>query len=260
MFIDSHCHINYPEFSERLPVVLENMANAKVTHALCIGVDIPNFYQIKNLIESYDHLYGTVGVHPDFEDTLEPTVDYLVCEARHSKIVAIGETGLDYFQSVKKSSNNLDWQRERFRIHIRAAITVNKPLVIHVRDAADDTLTILMEEGASKVGGVIHCFTESYEFASKAMELGFYISFSGIVTFNNAKALQETCKLLPLDRILIETDSPFLAPHPHRGKVNEPAFVAQIAAFIANLREISVESLGEKTTTNFFNCFKLAVG
>jgi TatD DNase family protein len=258
MFIDSHCHINYAEFSHRLPAVLDNMAMAKVTHALCIGVDIPNFYQIKQLIEDHDHLYGSVGVHPDFEDTPEPTIEYLVQEAQHPKIIAIGETGLDYFQVEKKASTNLDWQRNRFRIHIRAAIAANKPLIVHVREAADDILVILKEEGAEKVGGVIHCFTESYEFATKVMELGFYVSFSGIVTFKSAKALQDTCRLLPLDRILIETDSPFLAPNPHRGKINEPAWVSHVGTFVADLKNISVEVLGAQTTSNFFNCFRLA--
>jgi len=258
MFIDSHCHINYSEFSHRFPAVLDNMAMAKVTHALCIGVDIPNFYQIKQLIESYDHLYGSVGVHPDFEDTPEPTIEYLVQEAQHPKIIAIGETGLDYFQVEKKVSTNLDWQRDRFRIHIRAAIAANKPLIIHVREAAEDTLAILKEEGAEKVGGVIHCFTETYEFATEVLKLGFYVSFSGIVTFKSAKALQDTCRLLPLDRILIETDSPFLAPNPHRGKINEPAWVSHVGAFVADLKNISVEVLGAQTSSNFFNCFRLA--
>jgi TatD DNase family protein len=257
MFIDSHCHLNYPEFSERMPAVLESMAQANVTHALCIGVDIPNFHQIKSLINTYDHLYGSVGVHPDFENTPEPTEEYLIEEAKHPKIIAIGETGLDYFQIEKKVSSNLEWQRERFRVHIRSAIATGKPLIIHVREAADDTLRILHEEGAEKAGGVIHCFTESLDFAKQAMDMGFYISFSGIVTFKNAKALQETCRQLPLDRILIETDSPFLAPNPYRGKVNEPAWVAHVGAFVADLRSISVEALGEATSNNFYRCFKL---
>lgn len=233
------------------------MALEKVTHALCIGVDIPNFYQIKELIERHDNLYGSVGVHPDFEDTPEPTIEYLVNEARHPKIIAIGETGLDYFPIEKKGSKNLNWQRERFRVHIRSAISTKKPLIVHTREAAADTLAILKEEGAEKVGGVIHCFTESLEFAEEVMKLGFYISFSGIITFKNSKKLQDTCRKLPIERILVETDSPFLAPNPYRGSVNEPAWVVHVGSFISQLRGLPLEAFGKITTNNFFNCFRM---
>jgi TatD DNase family protein len=257
MFIDSHCHLDFPEFQSRLPEVLANMATAKVSHALCVSVDIPDFPNVRKLAEDHAHLYASVGVHPDYEDTPEPSFEFLVSEANHPKIIAIGETGLDYYRMGDRSYESMGWQRERFRTHIRAAVASKKPLIIHTRSASKDTLQILKEEGADRIGGVMHCFTESTEVAIAAMEMGFYISFSGIVTFKSAKDLQETCKHIPLERMLIETDSPYLAPIPYRGKVNEPAWVAKVGEFIADLKGVSVDSLAEHTSSNFFQCFHI---
>jgi TatD DNase family protein len=257
MFIDSHCHLDFPEFQSRLPEVLANMATAKVSHALCVCVDIPDFPNVRKLAEDHAHLYASVGVHPDYEDTPEPSFEFLVSEANHPKIIAIGETGLDYYRMGDRSYESMGWQRERFRTHIRAAVASKKPLIIHTRSASKDTLQILKEEGADRIGGVMHCFTESTEVAIAAMEMGFYISFSGIVTFKSAKDLQETCKQVPLERMLIETDSPYLAPIPYRGKVNEPAWVVKVGEFIADLKGVSVDSLAEHTSSNFFQCFHI---
>ena len=257
MFIDSHCHLDFPEYQERLPEVLENMARAKVTHALCISVDIPDFPKVKRLAQSHPNLYASVGVHPDYEDTPEPTLEFLLEEAKDPKVIAIGETGLDYYRMGDRSYESMEWQRERFRTHIRASLAAKKPLIIHTRSASQDTLKIMKEEGAGEIGGVMHCFTESYEVAQAAIEMGFYISFSGIVTFKSAKDLQATCKALPIERILIETDSPYLAPVPHRGQTNEPAWVSHVAGFIAGLRGVSIESIAEHTTHNFYQCFQI---
>ena len=258
MFIDSHCHLDFPEFQTRLPEVLANMKAARVGHALCVSVDIPDFPNVLKLAQENPHLYASVGVHPDYEDTPEPSFEFLVDTARkHSKIVAIGETGLDYYRMGDRSYDSLEWQRNRFRTHIRAAIATKKPLIVHTRSASEDTIRILKEEGADQIGGVMHCFTESYEVAKAAMDMGFYISFSGIVTFKSAKDLQETCKRIPIERILIETDSPYLAPIPYRGKLNEPAWVAKVAEFVATLKGIPLEELGEKTSNNFFQCFHI---
>ncbi|QWD69225.1 TatD family hydrolase [Polynucleobacter sp. VK25] len=258
MFIDSHCHLDFPEFQSRLPEVLANMQEAKVTHALCVSVDLPDFPNVLKLAEEHPNLYASVGVHPDYEDTPEPTFEFLVeTAAKHSKIIAIGETGLDYYRMGDRSYDSMEWQRERFRTHIRASISSGKPLIIHTRSASEDTINILTEEGAQKIGGVMHCFTESYEVAKAAMEMGFYISFSGIVTFKSAKELQETCKQVPLDRMLIETDSPYLAPIPYRGKTNEPAWVSKVGQFVAELKGISVEELAITTSNNFYECFHI---
>jgi TatD DNase family protein len=258
MFIDSHCHLDFPEFQTRLPEVLANMKSANVSHALCVSVDIPDFPNVLKLAQEYPHLYASVGVHPDYEDTPEPSLDFLIDTAKkHSKIVAIGETGLDYYRMGDRSYESMEWQRKRFRTHIRAALATKKPLIIHTRSASEDTIKILKEEGADQIGGVMHCFTESLDVAQKAMDMGFYISFSGIVTFKSAKELQETCKQVPLDRMLIETDSPYLAPIPFRGKTNEPAWVAKVGEFIANLRGVSVEELASNTTSNFYQCFHI---
>jgi len=257
MFIDSHCHLDFPEYSERLPEVLANMAAAQVSHALCISVDLPDFPLVRQLAEAHPHLYASVGVHPDYENTPEPTVDFLVEAARHPKIIAIGETGLDYYRMADRAYADMEWQRTRFRTHIRAAIESGCPLIIHTRSASEDTIRILKEEGADRIGGVMHCFTESLEVAKEAMALGFYISFSGIVTFKSAKDLQETCRQVPLERMLIETDSPYLAPMPHRGKTNEPAWVFHVASYIAELKGVSVEVIAEHTTNNFFKCFQV---
>lgn len=257
MFIDSHCHLDFPEFQARLPEVLGNMELAKVSHALCVSVDLPDFPNVLKLAQDHPNLYASVGVHPDYEDTPEPTLEFLVETAlKHSKIVAIGETGLDYYRMGDRSYESMEWQRERFRTHIRASIATKKPLIIHTRSASDDTIKILKEEGAQQIGGVMHCFTESYEVAKAAMEMGFFISFSGIVTFKSAKELQETCKQVPLERMLIETDSPYLAPIPYRGKTNEPAWVSKVGEFIADLKGVPVEMLANQTSNNFYECFQ----
>jgi TatD DNase family protein len=258
MFIDSHCHLDFPEFQSRLPEVLANMQAAKVSNALCVSVDLPDFPNVLKLAEEHPHLYASVGVHPDYEDTPEPSFDFLVETAlKHPKIIAIGETGLDYYRMGERSYESMEWQRQRFRIHIRAAIASQRPLIIHTRSASEDTIRILKEESADQIGGVMHCFTESLAVAKEAMNLGFYISFSGIVTFKSAKDLQETCKEVPLDRMLIETDSPYLAPNPYRGKINEPAWVAKVGEFIANLKGVPIEVLAKETTNNFFQCFHI---
>jgi len=234
------------------------MQQAKVSHALCVSVDLPDFPNVLKLALDHANLYASVGVHPDYEDTPEPSFDFLVETARqHPKIVAIGETGLDYYRMGDRSYESMEWQRERFRTHIRAAIASKKPLIIHTRSASEDTIKILKEEGAHTIGGVMHCFTESYEVAKAAMDMGFYISFSGIVTFKSAKDLQDTCKKVPLDRMLIETDSPYLAPIPFRGKTNEPAWVSKVGEFVADLKNVSIEALAMHTSNNFYQCFQI---
>jgi TatD DNase family protein len=258
MFIDSHCHLDFPEFQSRLPEVLANMESAKVSNALCVSVDLPDFPKVLKLAQDHPHLYASVGVHPDYEDTPEPTLEFLVETAqKHPKIVAIGETGLDYYRMGDRSYESMEWQRERFRTHIRASIASKKPLIIHTRSASEDTIKILKEEGAERIGGVMHCFTESLEMAKLAMQMGFFISFSGIVTFKSAQDLQETCRQVPLERLLIETDSPYLAPIPYRGKINEPAWVAKVGEFIANLKGIEIEHLAATTSSNFYECFQI---
>ncbi len=254
MLVDSHCHLNFPELAANLPAVKQSMIENQVGHALCISVTLPDFPQVLALAEANDNFYATVGVHPDYEDIEEPAVEQLVALANHSKVIGIGETGLDYF----RLTGDLEWQRTRFRTHIRAAIQSSKPLVIHTRNAAEDTLRIMREENAHLVGGVMHCFTESLEVALQAIELGFYISFSGIVTFKNAAAIKEVAKQIPLNRILVETDSPYLAPIPYRGKINQPSYVKFVAEEIATLRGISFEEVCVATTDNFFTLFKHA--
>lgn len=257
MYIDSHCHINFPDLAVRMPEILAKMAENRVTHALCVSVDLPDFPQVLALADAYPHIFASVGVHPDYEDTPEPTVADLVRLADHPKIIAIGETGLDYF----RLTGDLEWQRERFRTHIKASRITGKPLIIHTRAASADTIRIMQEEGAGSsaggAAGVMHCFTESLEVAEAAIEMGFYISFSGIVTFKSAKDLQAVAKALPLERILIETDSPYLAPVPHRGKVNEPGFVCHVADYLATLKGVPLAQVAQQTTDNFFNLFKV---
>lgn len=258
MYIDSHCHINFPELSARMPEILGKMADNQVTHALCVSVNLPEFPQVLELAEKYPQIYASIGVHPDYEDTPEPSVEDLVRMAEHPKIIAIGETGLDYY----RLEGDLEWQRERFRTHIRASRATGKPLIIHTRSASEDTIRIMREEGAGTdaggAGGVMHCFTESLEVAQAAMEMGFYISFSGIVTFRSARDLQAVALAVPLERMLIETDSPYLAPVPHRGKVNEPALVRHVAEFLANLKGLPLERVAQQTTENFFKLFRHA--
>lgn len=255
MFIDSHCHIDFPELADRLPAILQKMQDNQVTHALCVSVTLAEFPQVLALAEKHDNIYASVGVHPDYEDTDEPSVEQLVKLADHPRIVAIGETGLDYY----RLTGNLEWQRERFRVHIRASRETRKPLIIHTRSASEDTIRLMKEEGAGiadgGVAGVMHCFTESLEVAQAAMALGFYISFSGIVTFKSAKELQAVARAVPLERMLIETDSPYLAPVPMRGKTNEPGFVRHVAEYLADLKGVPVATLAEATSQNFRDLF-----
>ena len=255
MLVDSHCHIDFPDLAERLPELLSRMQTNGVGCAVCIGVNLENFPRVIALAEAHPQLYATVGVHPEYTDTEEPDLARLSQLADHPKIIAIGETGLDYYWQKDRP----EWQRERFRTHIRAAIACNKPLVIHTRESADDTLRLLEEEDAQAVGGVMHCFTENWEIAQRALDLGFYISFSGIVTFKNALIIKEVAQKTPLDRILLETDSPYLAPVPYRGKQNQPAYVLHVAEEIARLRGISLEEVAGATTENFFRLFKNAI-
>ena len=254
MYIDSHCHLNFPELAENLAEVLENMRRNEVVQALCVGVSLDKFPQVLALAEQHANIFASVGVHPDHELDAEPTHELLVRLARHPRVVAIGETGLDYF----RLKGDLEWQRTRFRTHIRAARECGKPLIVHTREAAADTLRIMKEEGAEHVGGVMHCFTESMEVAEAAMAMGFNISFSGIVTFKNAVALKEVARHIPMERMLIETDAPYLAPVPFRGKLNQPAYVKHVAEEIARLRGMPVEEIGRSTTENFRRLFRTA--
>ncbi|OVZ59988.1 DNAase [Pigmentiphaga sp. NML080357] len=252
MFVDSHCHLDFPELASQLPDVLERMRANRVTHALCVSVNLPDWPRVVKLAQEHANLWASVGVHPDYEDTPDPSVEQLVDLAATPKVVAIGETGLDYY----RLTGDLEWQRDRFRRHIRAARETGKPLIIHTRSAAEDTLRIMEEEGAADVGGVMHCFTESQQVAEAAIAMNFCISFSGIVTFKNARELQDVARNVPLDRVLIETDSPYLAPVPHRGKLNDPSKVVHVAEKIAELRGISVEEVSRVSTDNFFRLFR----
>lgn len=254
MLVDSHCHLDFPELAGRIDQVIQAMGNNRVEYALCAGVTLEGFPAMLALVEAHHQLFAAVGVHPDTQQGTEPDVSTLIELAQHPKVVAIGETGLDYF----RLEGDLEWQRERFRTHIRAAHLSSKPLIIHTRAAAEDTLRLMREEGADKVGGVMHCFTESMEIAEAAMKMGFYISFSGIVSFKNARELKEVARCIPLSRMLIETDSPYLAPSPHRGKTNEPAFVLHVAEEIARIRGISLEEVAQVTSGNFFELFRSA--
>ena len=260
MFIDSHCHLNYPPLNEDVGALRSAMAQANVDKALLISTTLETFDDVHQLAMSHDNFWCTVGVHPDEEGVRDPTVDELVTLATRPRVVGIGETGLDYFRLNGRSVADMAWQRERFRTHIRAARASRLPLVIHTREAATDTLAILREEGedgsAGAVGGVFHCFTETMEVAQQALELGFHISISGIVTFKSAQDLRDVVSWLPLDRLLIETDSPYLAPVPYRGKTNQPAFVAEVAKAIATLRGLSVEQLGNLTSQNCLRLFQ----
>jgi TatD DNase family protein len=264
MFTDSHCHLNFPELQERLPEIREAMAAAQVTRALCICTTMEEFGDVHGLALRYDNFWATVGVHPDTEHMTEPAVADLVERAGLPRVVAIGETGLDYYgmedRKGGRSIADLEWQRERFRVHIRAARQTGKPLVIHTRSASDDTLAILREEGEDggpgQAGGVFHCFTETMEVARAALDLGYYISMSGIVTFKSAQHLRDVAAFVPLDRLLIETDSPYLAPVPFRGKTNNPSYVPYVAGQIAQVRAMSVEDVAAATSANFDQLFK----
>lgn len=256
MLVDSHCHLDFPELAGKVDEALVLMRENGVSHALCVSVTLQEFPQVRALAERYPNLYASVGVHPDYADVPLVTEKELVTLAAHPRVVAIGETGLDHY----RIKGGAEWQRERFRTHIRAARRCGKPLIIHMRDAAEDTLRIMREEGASEVGGVMHCFTGSREIAQAAIELGFWISFSGIVTFKNAAALREVARRVPLERMLVETDSPFLAPVPYRGKTNEPGLVRYVAEEIARLRQISLEEVATATSANFFRLFNIDGG
>lgn len=263
MFVDSHCHLNDPQLRARLPQIRAAMAAARVDRALCICTTLEEFDAVQRLALAHDNFWASVGVHPDEEGVREPTQQQLVELAQRPRVVAIGETGLDYYGMQERKGGrsiaDLDWQRTRFRTHIRAARQARKPLVIHTRSASDDTLGILREEGEdggdASSGGVFHCFTESAAVARAALDMGFYVSFSGILTFKNAHALREVAAFVPLERLLIETDSPYLAPVPYRGKTNTPAYVPYVAAQIAQLRALSVERVAEVTSGNFERLF-----
>jgi TatD DNase family protein len=255
MFVDSHCHLSFPELKARLPDIRRDMAQAQVDRALCICTTLEEFDDVHGLALAHDNFWATVGVHPDNEGVTEPTVDDLVQRGRTPRVLAVGETGLDYFRIGERTHADMEWQRERLRVHVRAARILNKPLVIHTRSASDDTLALLREEGADTVGGVFHCFTETQAVARAALDMGFYISFSGILTFKSAQDLKDVAREVPLERCLIETDSPYLAPVPFRGKTNTPALVPHVAAELARLKGVPVEAVAAATTANFERLF-----
>jgi len=253
LLVDSHCHLDFPELAGNLDDVFALMAENGVGRALCVAVTLQDFPQVRALAESRPDLYATVGVHPDYEGHAVD-VQELVRLAAHPKVIGIGETGLDYY----RLKGDLSWQRERFRTHIRAARECGKPLVIHTRAAAEDTLAIMREERAGDIGGVMHCFTESWEVASAAMDLGFYISFSGIITFKNARELREVARQIPLERALVETDAPYLAPVPFRGRTNQPGYVRHVAAELARIQGADEARVEAETTTNFMRLFNVS--
>ncbi len=257
MYVDSHCHLTFPELSERLEEIRAAMQRERVDRALCICTTLEEFERVAALAQSHENFWCSVGVHPDNEGVEEPSVERLVALAATPKVVALGETGLDYYRLGERTLAEMEWQRERFRVHIRAARRTGLPLIVHTRSAAADTLAILREEGQGQVGGVFHCFTETQEVADAALDLGFYISFSGILTFKNAAELREVARRVPLDRCLIETDSPYLAPVPHRGKVNDPSLVPLVARQLAELKGLAVEEVARATSANFERLFKL---
>lgn len=252
MLIDSHCHLNFPDLAQRLPEVLANMAEAGVDKAIAISVSRQSFEEVHAIAQNHPNIYATVGIHPDDPEAEEFSLEELLERAARPKVVGIGETGLDYHWC----KGDLAWQHQRFALHIEAANRSGLPLVVHTRDAAEDTMRLLREHQAH--AGVIHCFTEDVRIAKLALDLGFYISFSGIVTFKNAAAIQEAARYVPLDRLLVETDSPYLAPVPKRGKPNEPAYVRHTAAFVAQLRGDSLENIAQATTANCLRLFNLA--
>lgn len=265
MFIDSHCHLSFPELRAQLPAILQSMRQAQVERALCICTTLEEFDRVHELARTHEMLWSTVGVHPDNEGVREPSVEELVELAQRPRVVGIGETGLDYYRLGERSLADMEWQRDRFRAHIRAARLTDLPLVIHTRSASDDTLAILKEEGGfgptgagqlPQARGVFHCFTESVAVARAALDLGFYISFSGILTFKNATDLHEVARFVPLERCLIETDSPYLAPVPYRGKTNTPAFVPHVAQKLADLKGLSIEAVGQATSANTLALFR----
>lgn len=259
-FTDSHCHLNFPELLSELPAIREAMAQAKVTRALCISTTLEEFGTVHQLALDFDNFWATVGVHPDNEGVREPALDDLLTLGRLPRVVGVGETGLDYYRLNGRSVADMAWQRERFRTHIRAARQLQKPLVIHTRQAAEDTLAILREEGedgsAGCASGVFHCFTEGESVARQALDLGYYVSFSGILTFKSAQNLRDVAAMVPLDRLLIETDSPYLAPVPYRGKTNNPSYVPWVARELAEIKQLPLEIIAERTNANFDTLFK----
>ena len=257
MLVDSHCHLDRLDlepFGGRMEGVLDTAREQGVGHFLCVSINMEDYPAMFRIAEAHEQISASVGLHPNEQGGHDPDTDELVELATHPKVVAIGETGLDYF----RSEGDLDWQRDRFRRHIAAAKVSGKPLIIHSRDAKEDTLEILEAEGASEVGGVMHCFTGDWDMAQRAMDLNFYVSFSGIVTFKSAQVLQDVATKMPPDRMLVETDCPYLAPVPHRGKPNQPAFVRHVAEFVAGLRGETYEQVAANTTENFKNLFRVA--
>ena len=252
--VDSHCHINFEDLAPQLPEILSNAENADVGYMLCVSVNMEDFPEVAALSKQYPHIFSSVGVHPNAQGGEEPDADKLISLAQEHNVVAIGETGLDYF----RSEGDLDWQKERFSRHIEAAKQTRCPLIIHTRNAAEDTMDMLRGEKAQESGGVMHCFAENWEIAKQALDIGFYISFSGIVTFKNAESVKEVARKAPLDRVLVETDAPYLAPVPMRGKTNQPAYVKHTAECVAELKGVSYELLAEQTTDNFFRLFSKA--
>jgi len=255
VFVDSHCHLTFPELHGRIDAIRADMAAASVDRALVICTTLEEFPRVHELAVRFDNFWASAGVHPDNEGVEEPTVERLVELAGLPKVVAIGETGLDYYRLNGRTREQMHWQRERLRVHVRAARKVRKPLIVHTRSASDDTLAVLREEGAQEAGGVFHCFTETMDVARAALDLGFMVSFSGILTFRNAEELREVARFVPLERCLIETDSPYLAPVPHRGKVNSPAWVPHVAAKLAEVKQVALERVAEVTSLNFARLF-----
>lgn len=256
MFIDSHCHldrIDLTPYQNKFSLFMDEVRRSQIDHMLCISIDLESYPAMIELVDGYPSISLSVGVHPNVNEGKDPSVEELVELGGNPKVIAIGETGLDYF----RSEGDLPWQHQRFRNHIKAAKALNKPLIIHTREAGHDSLDVLADEGADQVGGIIHCFTEDWEYAKKALDLGFYISFSGIVTFKNAPDIKDTAKKVPSDRFLIETDSPYLAPVPYRGKPNYPIYVPYVAEHIAELRGTSVDEIARLSSDNFNNLFRL---
>lgn len=252
MLVDSHCHLNFPELKVRLPEVLANMQEHNISYALAVSISQHSFFEIQSMVEQYPYLFASIGVHPDNVNNPEFSVDEMLTLSKHPKIIGIGETGLDYY----RCQGDLTWQRDRFIQHIKVSNISGLPLIIHTRNAGLDTLHIMREHGVKRA--VIHCFTENKEFAQQALELGYYISFSGIVTFKNAHEIQAVCSYIPDDRLLLETDSPYLSPVPVRGQINEPAYMRYTAEFVAKLRQQSLETIAQITTSNFFTLFDKA--
>ena len=255
MFVDSHCHLSFPELHGRIDAIRADMAAARVSRALVICTTLEEFATVHALAMAHDNFWCTAGVHPDNEGVQEPDVAGLAALSRLPRVVGVGETGLDYYRLNGRSVADMAWQRERFARHIAAARQTGLPLVVHTRSASDDTLAVLRQEGQGQVRGVFHCFTETRQVAAAALDLGFDISFSGILTFRNAEELREVARMVPLDRCLIETDSPYLAPMPHRGKLNQPAWVAHVAAKLAELKGVTVDAVAAATTANFERLF-----